>query len=149
MKVVLHPVLRIQLVLMRIRILDPHFKKMHPDLDPGYFFKIYWFFLTKQNFKICCLIFFAYFFAYTLWTIQKSGNFLNLSFFNSSDLGFGSTNFFFAVFGWYFAPWIRIPGSAYFCGSGSRKLKSCKHWFNPSFVVFFNYQCFECTLNAV
>ena len=64
-------VLRIQLILMRIRILDPHWKKMDPDpdpnpdpdADPGYFFKIYWVFLTKQNFKIFCLIFFAYFFC--------------------------------------------------------------------------------------
>jgi len=36
-------VLRIHLILMRIRILDPHWKKMDPDLDPdpGHFFKIY------------------------------------------------------------------------------------------------------------
>ena len=40
-------VLRIQLILMRIRIhpdpgiLDPHWKKMDPDQNPGYFFKIY------------------------------------------------------------------------------------------------------------
>ena len=33
--------------------------------------------------------------------------------------------FFVAVFGWYFDPWIRIRGSAYLCGSGSRKPKSC------------------------
>ena len=116
-------VLRIQLILMRIRILDPHWKKIdpdpnpYPDPDPGYFFEIYWIFLTKQNLYIFCLIFFAYFFAKTWWTIQKSGNYNNLSFFNSSDLGFES--YFFAVFGWYFPPWIRIRGSAYFCGSGS------------------------------
>ena len=53
---ILHAVLRIQLILMRIRIriLDPHWKKMDPDPDldpdPGYFLKIYWNFLTKQNF---------------------------------------------------------------------------------------------------
>ena len=37
-------VLRIHLVLMRIRILDPHWKKLDTDPDPGheYFFKIYW-----------------------------------------------------------------------------------------------------------
>ena len=33
------PVLRIYLTLMRIRILDPRWKKMDPD--PGHFFKIY------------------------------------------------------------------------------------------------------------
>ena len=62
--------------------------------------------------------FFSYFYSKTSWTIQKWGNFYNL-FFLSSDLGF------FAVFGWYFTPWIWIRGSAYFCGSGSRKPKSC------------------------
>ena len=95
--------LRIQLILMRIRIqiLDPHWKKMDldPDPDPGYFFKIYWIFLTKQNFQIFCLIFFAYFYAKTWWTIQKSGNFYNLSFFNSSDLGFESKIFFCSLVG--------------------------------------------------
>ena len=60
-------VLRIHLILMRIRILDPHWKKMDPDPDPdpGYLFKIYLIFLTKQNFQIFCLIFLAYFYAET------------------------------------------------------------------------------------
>ena len=60
-------VLRIQLILMRIGILDPHWKKMDPDPDPdpGYFLKIYWIFLIKQNFQICCLIFFAYLYVKT------------------------------------------------------------------------------------
>ena len=55
-------VLRIQLILMRIRIriLDPHWKKMDPDSDPGFFFKIYWIFLTKQNLKKFCLIFLVF-----------------------------------------------------------------------------------------
>jgi len=38
------PVLRIHSILMRIRILDPHWKKM----DPGDFFKIYWIFFSKK-----------------------------------------------------------------------------------------------------
>ena len=52
---------------MRIRILDPHWKKMDPDPDPdpGYLFKIYLIFLPKQNFQIFCLIFLAYFYAET------------------------------------------------------------------------------------
>ena len=58
-------VLRIHLILMLIRILDPHWKKMDPDPDPGYLFKIYLIFLTKQNFQIFCLIFLAYFYAET------------------------------------------------------------------------------------
>ena len=57
----LQTVPRIHLILMRIRIririLDPHWKKMDPDPDPGYLFKIYLIFLTKQNFQIFCLIF--------------------------------------------------------------------------------------------
>ncbi len=32
---------------------------------------------------------------------------------------------FFSVLGWYFTPWFRIRGSAYFCGYGSSKPKSC------------------------
>ena len=62
---------------MRIRILDPHWKKMDPDPnpdpdpDPGYLFKIYLIFLTKQNFQIFCLKFLAYFYAETWRTIQK------------------------------------------------------------------------------
>jgi len=67
------PVLRIHLILMRIRIqiLDPHWKKM----DPGLFIKIYWIFLTKNNFQI-----FAYFYPKAWWTIQKWGNFYNFFF---------------------------------------------------------------------
>ena len=71
------PVLRIHLILMRIRILNPHWKKMDPD--PGYFF---W------------------------WTIQKWGHFYNL-FFQKFRVEFSSKDFF-AVFGWYFTPWIWI-----------------------------------------
>ena len=55
-----------------------------------------------------CFIFFTYFYPKTQWTIQKWGNFYNLSFFKSSDLSLGLKKFFFAVFGWYFTPWIRI-----------------------------------------
>ena len=45
-------VLWIQLILMRIRILDPHWKKMDPDPDPGYLRN----FLTKQNFFLQFLV---------------------------------------------------------------------------------------------
>ena len=114
-------VLRIRLILMRIRIFD-RTGKIDPDPDPGSHWKKliririqiqvislkFTEFLTKQNFQIFCLILFAYFNA----LIRK---FYYLSFFNSSDLGFES-KIFFAVFGWYFAPWY---------GSGSRKPKSC------------------------
>ena len=116
-------VLRIHFILMRIRILDSHWKKMepYPNPDLGHFFKIYWIFLTKNNYKI--LFFLAYFYPKTLWTIQKWWNFCNLSIFKSSDLSSGFKKFF-EVFGWQFTPWIRIRGSAYFSGSGSKKPKS-------------------------
>ena len=90
-----------------------------PNPDPGYFLKIYWIFLAKQNFQIFCLIFFfAYFYAKT---IQKSGNY-NLSFWIVQIWGL-KIIFFFAVFGLYFAPWIRIPGSAFFADPGSQILR--------------------------
>ena len=38
----------------------------------------------------------------------------NLYFFNSSDLGGWAQKIFLSVFCWYFDPWIRIRGSAYF-----------------------------------
>ena len=52
------------------------------------FSTIYWIFFNKAEFSYCVLFFFAYFYAKTWWIIQKSGNFYNLSFFNSSYLGF-------------------------------------------------------------
>ena len=72
---------------MRIQILDPHWKKMDPEPDPGYFFELNFF--NKAEFSN-----FSYFYAKTLWTIQKSGNCQNLSFFYSSNLGFESKHFF-------------------------------------------------------
>ena len=72
-------VLRIHLILLQIliRILYPHWKKMDPDPyptpdpdpDQGYFFNIYWIFLTTNYFQILCLTFFAYFYPKTWWTI--------------------------------------------------------------------------------
>ena len=106
-------VLRIHLIL--IRILDPHWKKMDPN--PGYFFKINWIILTIFNFFVCN--------KYS-WSIQKSWNIYYLSFFNCSNLGFESKIFAaVVVLGSYFVHWIRIRGSAYFCGSGSMKPNSC------------------------
>jgi len=86
------PVLRIHLILMRIRILDPHWKKMDPD--PGHFFKIYLIFLTKNNFQIFCFIFFANFYPKTHEPFRNEEFFYNLSFFKSSDFAFRSKNFF-------------------------------------------------------
>ena len=58
----INPVLRIHIILMRIRIRDPHFKIMDPD--PGHFFKIYWFLNKKYNSNVLCY-FFAYFYPKT------------------------------------------------------------------------------------
>ena len=52
----------IQLIFDADPDLDPHWKKMDPDPNPGYFFKINWIFLTKQKKN------FAYFQAKTWWT---------------------------------------------------------------------------------
>ena len=54
-RVYMVPVLTIHLILMRIRILDQHWEKMDPD--PGHFFKIYWIFLTKNNFQFFFIFF--------------------------------------------------------------------------------------------
>jgi len=74
------PVLRIHLILMRIRILNPHWKKwIRIQVIYSRFTE---FFLSKKIFK--CFIFFAYFYPKTWWTIQKWGNFI-ISFFKSSE----------------------------------------------------------------
>ena len=120
-------VLRIKIILMRIRIFDPEWKKidLDPDPDPGYFFKIYWIFFNKAKFSIFCLIFMLKL-NEPFWNKEI---FIIFLFFNSSDLGFESVLFFifFAVFGWYFAPWMRIfllkSCGARSNGSGSKALK--------------------------
>jgi len=86
------------------------------DPDPGHFFKIYWIFLSKNNYQIFCYIFFAYFYSKTWWTIQKWGNFYNLSFFSKVQnwvLGVKKLFVFFSIFWSIFYPldldpWIRI-----------------------------------------
>ena len=42
-KYIFEAVLRINLILIRIRILDPHWKNMDPDPDPGHFLKKFFF----------------------------------------------------------------------------------------------------------
>ena len=66
--------LRIHLILMRIRIQIR--------------FRIQVISLRCTEFLV--LFFFAYFYPKTWWTIQKWGNFYNLSFFKNSDLCFRS-----------------------------------------------------------
>ena len=104
---VLRAVLRIHLILMRIRILDPHWKKWIRIRIQVIYLRFTEFFEQSRIFKFVVLLFFAYFYAKTWWTIQKSGNFYNLSF-SIVHILVLRVNIFFAVFGWYFAPWIRI-----------------------------------------
>ena len=84
-------VLRIHLILMRIRILDPHWKKMIRiqviSVRTTEFF-------NNAEFSYLLSYFFTYFYAKTWWTIQKSWTFYDLSFYNSSDLGFENKHFF-------------------------------------------------------
>ena len=96
---------------MRIRILDPHWEKMDPD--PGHFVQIYWMILTKQNFQIICHIFSLIFMLKLYEPLKNQEIFYNLSFFNSSDFGFMSKKFLFAVLGRYYAPWIRILSTVF------------------------------------
>ena len=94
------------------------------DPDPSHFFFI------KAEFQSFCLIFFTYFILDDPLRNQKI---FTISFFNSSDLGFGSLNkIFFADLGWYFTLWIQIHGSTYFYGSGSRSWKPKSCWSNRS-----------------
>ena len=112
---------------LHISAKDPFNFDADPDPDSGSALEKNGSRLFHRNFKFFVL-FFSLIFMLTWWGMQKSGNFYNLSFFSSSDLGFESKFFLLQCFGWYFAPWIRIRGSAYYCGSvsGSRKLKSCR-----------------------
>ena len=84
-------------------------KKIDPDPDPGHFCKIYWNFLTKQNFQI-----FAFIFSF-IFILKLDEPFRNeeifIIFFKSSDLGV--KKFFFLSFWLIFYPldpdpWIRI-----------------------------------------
>ena len=79
---------------------------MDPKLDPGYFFKIYWFF-TKQNFQICCLLF-SLIFMLKLDEPFRNQEILQSLYFQIFQIWVLRVTFFVAVFGWYFLPWIRI-----------------------------------------
>ena len=85
-------VLKNHLILMRIRILDLHWKKWIRIRVISLRFTD---FFNKNNFYFFLFYFFTYFY---LKTIQKWGNFYNLPFIKSSDLGFISKNVFFLQF---------------------------------------------------
>ena len=61
--------------------------------------------------------------SFFLFFLSEMRKFLIISFFSSKVLGFESKRFLFEVFAGYFTPWIRIRGSANFCGSRFLKPK--------------------------
>ena len=92
---------RIHLILMRIRTGKKRIRIKVISIN----------FFNKAEFSIFYYYFFRLFFA-KRWTIQKSGNFYNLAFLNSSNLGF-VIYLFFCSFLLIFCtldpdPWIRI-----------------------------------------
>ena len=110
---------RIIKYLMRIRILDPYWKKIYPDPGHELFFKIYWIFLTTQN----GLIIFTLIFMLKLKEQFRDQEIFIISLFSIVHILFLEVNTFFGQFLLIFFPfdldlWIRI-----FCGSESRKLK--------------------------
>ena len=111
------PVLRIQVILMRIRILDPHWKKWIQVLS----LKFTEFLKQSKIFKFFVL-FFSLIFMLKLDEPFRNQEIFIISFFNSSDFGFES-KFFLLQFLVDILP--LGSGCAYFCGSGSRKRKSC------------------------
>ena len=116
---------------MRIRTLDPHWKKMDPDL--GNFFKIYWVFLTENNFQIF-LSFFSLIFILKLdKPFRNEEIFYNLSFFKSSNLGFRIKKVFFCSLGLIFYPLDQDldPGSQ---NLADPTIPDPKHWFVCLFV---------------
>ena len=103
-------------------------KKMDPDSDPGHFFKIYWIFLTTKKFKFSVLFFSLILILKLDEPFRNEEIFIISLFWKVQIWGFGEKKRFFSF-------WIRIRGSAYFCGSGSRKQNLAdptdpdpKHW---------------------
>ena len=81
-------VLRINLILKRIRILDPHWKKMDPDPIHEKKYDLLIFFTEK--FSNYFSYFFTYFFSSKFCEPFRDQDISdNLSFFNNSDLSFG------------------------------------------------------------
>ena len=65
-----------------------------PNPDPGYFFKLYSIFITKQNFEIFCLIFML-----KLDEPFRNQEIFIISLFSIVQIWVVKVNFFFAVFG--------------------------------------------------
>ena len=82
-----YQVLRIHFILMRIRILEPHWKKLDPDPGHKHFFKIYWFFDRRHFlFFILFLRFLRFRFGF-----YENENFFSQLFVDIFTLGSGSS----------------------------------------------------------
>ena len=112
----------IQLILMRIRILDPHWKIIYPD--PGQFFKIYWFFLTKNHFQIF-LFKFLLIFILKLYEPFRNEEIFIISFLSKVQIWVLGVKNFCLQFLVDILPLGSISVDPHiFCGTGSRKPKS-------------------------
>ena len=105
-EVVLYTVLRIHLILMQIRT-NKNFP--YPNPDSSYFFKIYRFFLTKQNFKI--FLIFSLIFLLKFDEPLRNQEIFIISLLSLVQIWVQSKIFFFQFF--VDILWIRIRGSAY------------------------------------
>ena len=102
----LHAVLKIHSILMRIRILDPRWKKLIRIQVISLRFTDSF----QQQSRI--FKFFVLFYSLTfMLKLDRAFKFYNLSFFNSSYLDLESKTHNFASFSRYFAHWIWIRGS--------------------------------------
>ena len=108
---------------MRIRILDPHWKKWIQIRIKVISLRFTDFFLTKNNFQIFILFFSLIFICKLDEPIRNEEIFIISLFPQVMNWVLEVKKFFYVVF----TPWIRIRGSAFFCefGSGSRKPKYC------------------------
>jgi len=88
-------VLRANLIWIRIRILDPHWKKKDPDkdLDHEHLFTDFW---TEEEFSYNFFLFF-------LLILMQQLSEKHISFFSTVQFWVLGVKFFFAVFGWYYA----------------------------------------------
>ena len=93
--ITLSPVLRIHSNLMRIRILDPHWKKyFRIRIEIMNILLRFTDFFNKAELSNYLSSFFSFIFLMN----HSTGNFCNLSFFNTSDLGFENKKGFFPHF---------------------------------------------------
>ena len=86
---------------MRIRSLDPKWKKMDPDPGHEHFFKIYWFF------RLCVILLLLIFMLRLDEPFRNKDN-SNDIFFLKSSLSFKSIKKFLQFLIWYVASWIWI-----------------------------------------